>query len=34
MMSPEQNELLTRVGPDRPAGKLLRQYWQPAAAKT
>ncbi|MEO7402856.1 MAG: Rieske 2Fe-2S domain-containing protein, partial [Burkholderiales bacterium] len=31
MMSREQNDLLTRVGPDRPAGKLLRQYWQPAA---
>ena len=30
-MSPEQNELLTRVGPDRPAGALLRRYWQPAA---
>jgi phenylpropionate dioxygenase-like ring-hydroxylating dioxygenase large terminal subunit len=30
-MSPEQNELITRVGPATPAGKLLRQYWQPVA---
>jgi phenylpropionate dioxygenase-like ring-hydroxylating dioxygenase large terminal subunit len=30
-MSPEQNELITRVGPGRPAGALLRRYWQPAA---
>src|SRR2546423_1626931 len=25
----EQNELLTRVGPDTPMGKLFRQYWIP-----
>ncbi|WP_042886183.1 aromatic ring-hydroxylating dioxygenase subunit alpha [Cupriavidus necator] len=31
MMSKEQNELITRVGADTPAGKLLRQYWQPVA---
>lgn len=31
MLSREQNDLITRVGPDRPAGKLLRQYWQPVA---
>src|SRR5205823_3478303 len=31
MISPEQNELMTRVGPGTPAGKLLRNYWQPAA---
>ncbi|MBX6317099.1 aromatic ring-hydroxylating dioxygenase subunit alpha [Pigmentiphaga sp.] len=30
-MSPEQNERITRVGPGTPAGKLLRQYWQPVA---
>ena len=30
-MTPEQNERITRVGPGRPAGKLLRQYWQPVA---
>ncbi|WP_124082145.1 aromatic ring-hydroxylating dioxygenase subunit alpha [Pigmentiphaga humi] len=31
MMSPEQNERITRVGPGTPAGTLLRQYWQPVA---
>lgn len=31
MMSAEQNDLLTRVEGDRPAGALLRRYWQPAA---
>lgn len=31
MMSAEQNDLLTRVEGDRPAGDLLRRYWQPAA---
>lgn len=31
MMSREQNERMTRVGPDRPAGRLLRRYWQPVA---
>lgn len=31
MISPEQNDLMTRVGPGTPAGKLLRRYWQPAA---
>lgn len=31
MMSTEQNALITRVAQDQPAGKLLRQYWQPAA---
>lgn len=30
MMSPEQNDRLTRVGPGAPAGALLRRYWQPA----
>ena len=30
-MSPEQNELMTRIGPGTPAGKLLRRYWQPVA---
>ena len=28
-MKPEQNELLTRVGPDAPMGALMRRYWQP-----
>ena len=31
MMSSEQNDLMTRVGPGRPAGELLRRYWQPVA---
>jgi hypothetical protein len=30
-MNAEQNELLTRITPGTPCGKLLRQYWQPAA---
>jgi 5,5'-dehydrodivanillate O-demethylase len=28
MLSPEQNTLLTQVGPGTPAGNLLRRYWQ------
>jgi phthalate 4,5-dioxygenase oxygenase subunit len=31
MLSAEQNELITRVGPGTPCGALLRQYWQPVA---
>ena len=31
MISPEQNELMTRIGPGTPAGALLRNYWQPVA---
>src|ERR1700726_2149063 len=31
MLSAEQNDRITRVGPDKPAGTLLRRYWQPAA---
>jgi phthalate 4,5-dioxygenase len=31
MLSAQQNERITRVGPDRPAGQILRHYWQPAA---
>ena len=31
MLSAEQNEAITRTGPGRPAGHLLRRYWQPAA---
>ena len=33
MISAEQNELITRVGVNAPAGKLLRRYWQPVALK-
>ena len=31
MISAEQNELMTRIGPGAPAGRLLRSYWQPVA---
>ncbi len=31
MIGAEQNELMTRIGPGSPAGKLLRNYWQPVA---
>ncbi len=31
MLSHEENEMLTRVGPGTPAGELLRRYWQPVA---
>ena len=31
MISAEQNDFITRVGPEAPAGILLRRYWQPAA---
>ncbi|WP_424813062.1 Rieske 2Fe-2S domain-containing protein [Roseococcus sp. YIM B11640] len=31
MISAEQNDRLTRVGPATPGGKLLRHYWQPIA---
>ena len=29
MLSKEENERLTRVGPGTPGGELLRRYWQP-----
>ena len=29
MLSKEENELLTRVGPGTPMGELMRQYWIP-----
>src|SRR5438874_2244568 len=32
MLTKEQNELLTRVGPGTPCGDLLRRYWHPIAA--
>ena len=31
MLTIEENEMLTRVGPGTPAGELLRRYWQPVA---
>ena len=30
MLSKEENELLTRVGPGTPMGELMRRYWMPA----
>jgi 5,5'-dehydrodivanillate O-demethylase oxygenase subunit len=32
MLSAEQNDLYTGVGPETPVGKLLRRYWYPVAA--
>jgi 5,5'-dehydrodivanillate O-demethylase len=29
MVTPEENELMTRIGPGTPAGALLRRYWHP-----
>ena len=29
MLTPEENELLTRIGPGTPAGELFRRYWLP-----
>jgi len=31
MLTAEENELLSRVGPGTPAGELLRRYWYPVA---
>src|SRR3954451_25470410 len=32
MLTKEENERLTRVGPGTPMGELLRRYWQPICA--
>jgi 5,5'-dehydrodivanillate O-demethylase len=32
MLTKEENERLTRVGPGTPCGELLRRYWHPVAA--
>jgi 5,5'-dehydrodivanillate O-demethylase len=32
MLTAEENELITRVGPGTPMGNLLRRYWHPVAA--
>jgi 5,5'-dehydrodivanillate O-demethylase len=29
MLSQQENEIITRVGPETPAGELLRRYWHP-----
>jgi 5,5'-dehydrodivanillate O-demethylase len=34
MLTQEENELLTRVGPGTPAGRLLRRYWHVVAASS
>ena len=31
MLSKEDNETLTRVGPGTPMGELMRRHWIPAA---
>ena len=31
MLSREENEFLTRVGPGTPCGAMLRRYWWPIA---
>jgi phthalate 4,5-dioxygenase len=31
MLTKEQNDLVTRAGPDTPLGKMFRQFWQPIA---
>ena len=33
MLTPKENDELTRVGPGTPAGELLRRYWMPVAPK-
>src|SRR5437879_764293 len=30
MLTAEENELLTRVGPEAPMGQVMRRYWIPA----
>ena len=34
MLTKEQNERLTRVGPGTPMGELMRRYWHPIAGST
>jgi 5,5'-dehydrodivanillate O-demethylase len=34
MLTGDENEKLTRVGPGTPAGELLRRYWHPVAVAT
>src|SRR5688500_13188655 len=31
VLTKEENELMTRVGPGTPAGEMLRRYWWPVA---
>ena len=32
MLTVEQNDRITRVGPGTPMGELMRRYWHPTAA--
>jgi hypothetical protein len=32
MLTREENEMLTRVGPGTPCGELMGRYWHPVAA--
>jgi 5,5'-dehydrodivanillate O-demethylase len=32
MLTKEENELLTRIGPGTPCDELLRRYWHPVGA--
>ncbi len=32
MLTPQENDRITRVGPGTPMGNLLRRYWMPFAA--
>ena len=32
MLTAEENETLTKIGPDTPGGRLMRRYWHPIAA--
>ncbi|HEY5868486.1 MAG TPA: hypothetical protein VI542_23490 [Candidatus Tectomicrobia bacterium] len=32
MLSKEENEMLTRVGPGTPCGEIMRRYWHPVTA--
>ena len=34
MLSLEQNDRLTRVGPGTPCSELMRRYWHPVAARS
>lgn len=33
MLTAEENEILTRIGPGTPMGDLQRRYWHPIAAR-
>lgn len=34
MLTPEQNDLVSRTGPGTPCGELFRRYWQPVGLST